>query len=332
MTGTRQSLLITGATLALGGAVLVPSSAATAGGAQVPPTTGGTGGAEYGQPVTPPRDPRPVATSLRVRPGSVTEGRSLPRITYRIDQKGVLTVQARLVLWPTRGGGSILRVGLGRVRTGRTLTVAWPKGAKLTAGRYTVRLHAKGPDGKPLLRRARASGRADLVVRAAPRPTPAPTPGPVPTPLPTPAPVVRAGGVFPVQGTWSFGGDGARFGADRDRHTHQGQDIIAARGVPVVAPTAGTVRHAEYQKDGAGWYVVMDADDGRSFFFAHCRAQTTVVRPGQRVAPGGRLCDVGNTGASSGPHLHFEIWTGGWRVDRRSTPVDPLPQLQAWAG
>ncbi len=322
MTGLRQSLLLSGAFLASSLAVLVPSSGATAGGAQVPPTSGATGGAEYGQPVTPPRDPQPVATSLRVRPGSVTAGRSLPRITFRIDQQGVKTVRARLVLWPARGGGSVLRVDLGAVRTGRTKTVAWPRGTKLAAGRYTVRLHAKGPDGKPLLRKARASGRADLTVKPAPKPAA----------TPTPPPVVRAGGVFPVQGTWSFGGDGARFGAERGDHAHQGQDIVAARGVPVVAPTAGTVRHVEYQKDGAGWYIVLDGVDGRSFFFAHCRAQTVVVTPGERTGPGGRLCDVGNTGASSGPHLHFEIWTGGWRVDKRSTPVDPLPQLQAWAG
>jgi len=330
--GSSRTPLAVGAILALTLVAFAGPANAAAGGAEVPPSSGGTGGAEYGQPVTPPRDPRPIATSLRVRPGSVTEGRALPRITFRIDQKGVRSVRARLVLWPTRGGGTILRVGLGRVRTGRTTTVRWPQGTRLTAGTYTVRLHAKGPDGATLLRRARASGRAGLRVKPAPRPKPKPTPAPVPSPTPAPAPVVKAGGVFPVQGPYSFGGDGARFGADRDDHVHEGQDITADRGVPVVAPLAGTIRYVDYQKNGAGWYVVQDADDGRSFFFAHCRAQTLVVTPGERVSAGGRLCDVGATGAASGPHLHFEIWVGGWRVDKNSAPVDPLPQLRAWAG
>jgi murein DD-endopeptidase MepM/ murein hydrolase activator NlpD len=305
--------------------VFAPVAAASVGGATVPSTSGGNGGTEYGQPVAPSRDPRPVASLLKVT-SVVTEGRALPSVRLRIEQKGVRTVRARLVLWPARRAGTVLRVDLGRVRTGRVVTVAWPKGTSLRAGTYTVRLHAKGPDGAPLLRRAKAPGRAVLVVRAAPRKVVV-----KPVQVPVAAPVVADGGVFPVQGPYSLGGEDAGFGAARDGHTHEGQDISAARGVPVVAPVAGTIRFVEYQKDGAGWYVVEDADDGRSFFFAHCRAHTVVVAPGLRVSRGARLCDVGNTGASVGPHLHFEIWVDGWRVDRDSRPVDPLAQLQAWA-
>jgi murein DD-endopeptidase MepM/ murein hydrolase activator NlpD len=56
------------------------------------------------------------------------------------------------------------------------------------------------------------------------------------------------------------------------------------------------------------------------------------VRKGQRVAAGQRLASVGSTGSSSGPHVHFEIWPDGWYANARSRPIDPLPDLRAWAG
>ena len=99
----------------------------------------------------------------------------------------------------------------------------------------------------------------------------------------------------------------------------------------MVAPVPGTVAFTDSQPSGAGFYVVLNADDGRAMFFAHCQAQSFSVAPGQRVVAGQGLCRVGSTGASTGPHLHFELWLGGWR-DRGGTVVDPLPQLRAWAG
>jgi murein DD-endopeptidase MepM/ murein hydrolase activator NlpD len=48
------------------------------------------------------------------------------------------------------------------------------------------------------------------------------------------------------------------------------------------------------------------------------------------VAAGQRLCLVGHSGDAAGPHLHFEIWLGGWRVDKNSRFIDPLPALKAW--
>jgi murein DD-endopeptidase MepM/ murein hydrolase activator NlpD len=144
------------------------------------------------------------------------------------------------------------------------------------------------------------------------------------------SPPVTAGGVFPVQGPHSFGGDDARFGAARNGHTHEGQDVIAAEGTPVVAPLAGVIVARDYQAGSAGFYLTEDAADGRSFFFAHCQKDTFAVEVGQAVAAGQQLCRVGHTGDASGPHLHFEIWLGGWRRGPDSRPVDPLPQLQLW--
>ena len=146
-----------------------------------------------------------------------------------------------------------------------------------------------------------------------------------------PAPVIPAGEhVFPVDGPYSLGGDDARFGAPRGDHTHQGQDIAAARGTPVVAPYAGVVSWVRYQRAGAGHYVVLDADDDRDYVFMHLRRGSIPVAEGQRVLAGDQLGEVGNTGRSFGSHLHFEVWVGGWYA-KGGEPVDPLPLLQAWA-
>jgi murein DD-endopeptidase MepM/ murein hydrolase activator NlpD len=137
--------------------------------------------------------------------------------------------------------------------------------------------------------------------------------------------------VFPVRGTWSFGGPDARFGAVRSGHTHQGQDVMAAEGTPVVAPLAGTISWRAYQAAGAGYYVVLHAIDGRDYVFMHFQEASVAVGKGDAVAAGQRLGNVGATGDAQGPHLHFEIWPGGWYANG-SKPIDPLPDLMAWAG
>lgn len=100
--------------------------------------------------------------------------------------------------------------------------------------------------------------------------------------------------------------------------------------MPVVAPLAGTITARRNQPSAAGYYVVETLPDGRAFFFAHCQKDSWAVRIGDAVTAGQQLCRVGSTGSSSGPHLHFEMWMGGWRVDKNSKPVDPLSQLLAW--
>lgn len=297
------------------------SAPAAAGGAAAPSASGG---ALYGAGGPRPAV-RPIASLLTVTPRSVLAGGVLPRLRVRVRQRGVERVHARVVVVKLPRRTPVARIALGWVRTGRRITVRWPTGLALAAGRYVVRLHAKDSRGHNLRRTARSPGRARLLVRGRPRRVVAPPP-----PLPAPARSPGGRGVFPVAGPFSLGGADARFGAGRVDHVHEGHDISAAAGTPVVAPYGGTVSAVGYQAGGAGEYVVLDAVDGRDYFFAHCVRRSTVVARGAVVAAGAPLCRVGSTGSSTGPHLHFEIWVVGWRVPG-GYPIDPLPELRAWA-
>ena len=132
---------------------------------------------------------------------------------------------------------------------------------------------------------------------------------------------------FPVDGPHSFGGSGSRFGAPRSGHTHQGQDIAAAQGTPLVSVHDGVVNTTRYQAGGAGFYVVIRGDDGVDSVYMHMR-ESAIVQPGQRVRAGERIGYVGSTGSSTGPHLHFELWTPNWYAG--GEPFDPLPNLLQW--
>jgi murein DD-endopeptidase MepM/ murein hydrolase activator NlpD len=303
-------------------------AAASDGGVAAPEVQGAT---EYGKAVpvaavAARRRPRPVATLFTVNPKSVVSGGAPPSVVLRIDQRRSGWVQARLVFLPVAGDGKILRVDLGRLHTGRRIEAPWPQGAVLEPGEYVVRLHAKGAGGTTLKRKATAAGRTGLTVTA---PPPPPPPAPVPV-APAAPPAVSPGGIFPIAGPHNYGGLDSRFGARRDGHTHQGQDVAAAAGTPVVAPFAGSIFNTGYQAGGAGYWVVERGADGRDYFFCHCQKSSIGVAPGAAVAAGQQLCRVGSTGTSTGPHLHFEIWLGGWRVGPQSHPIDPLPDLQAW--
>jgi murein DD-endopeptidase MepM/ murein hydrolase activator NlpD len=95
---------------------------------------------------------------------------------------------------------------------------------------------------------------------------------------------------------------------------HSGLDIGAARGTPVLAPAPGTVvlatRHPEY-----GVTLVLDHGNDVKTLYGHL--QKILVPLGQRVERGQAVALSGNTGRSSGPHLHYEIQVGGQPVDPR---------------
>jgi murein DD-endopeptidase MepM/ murein hydrolase activator NlpD len=131
-----------------------------------------------------------------------------------------------------------------------------------------------------------------------------------------------------VAGVFDWGGPDARFGARRKGHRHQGYDLAAASGTPVVAPYRGRVVFVGYQAKGAGHYIVLHGAD-YDYVFMHLLAGSVLVDTGDRVRTGQPIAAVGSTGESTGPHLHFELWVGGWY--QGGHPIDPLPLLQSWA-
>jgi murein DD-endopeptidase MepM/ murein hydrolase activator NlpD len=134
---------------------------------------------------------------------------------------------------------------------------------------------------------------------------------------------------FPVPGSHSFGGAGSRFGAPRGDHAHQGQDVAAACGERLYVVEGGTLRVNAYQASGAGYYIVIHGSlSGTDYVYMHLKAPSwapanTTVYAGQQIGK------VGNTGSSSGCHLHFEHWSApGWYVG--GAPYDPLSELLYW--
>lgn len=286
-------------------------AASETGGAYAP---GGTaGGAGYGSASA---VDRPVARL--VAPTSLRAG-ARPSIRVRFDEAGVRSVVARVVVLRLPSNAPAARIVLGKVPVGRLISVPWPRGVSLPAGQYLVRVHARDGSNHQLARLAQASGRSTMTVTAAPAPEPDPKPAPTTVP--------SGRGAFPIAGAHSYGDV---FGAPRTGYSHQGVDLLAAQGTPAVAPLPGTVATVGYQASAAGEYVVLNASNGHSYFYAHCARRSTVVSAGQQVAAGAKLCAAGQTGDATGPHIHFEDWIGGWRTGSTSKPVDPMAQLKAW--
>jgi murein DD-endopeptidase MepM/ murein hydrolase activator NlpD len=94
---------------------------------------------------------------------------------------------------------------------------------------------------------------------------------------------------------------------------HKGLDIAAQQGTPVHAVAAGTVRFAGWNNQGYGNLVVID-HGGYQTLYAHLSAAPS-VSVGQSVGAGTTIGLMGNTGFSTGPHLHFEIRLGHDVVD-----------------
>jgi murein DD-endopeptidase MepM/ murein hydrolase activator NlpD len=113
------------------------------------------------------------------------------------------------------------------------------------------------------------------------------------------------------------GNEGSGFGWRRDPFTggpdfHQGLDIQAPWGTPILATADGLVLHAAYAT-GYGLSVYLSHENGIETRFGHMSQM--VVREGEAVEAGQVIGYVGSTGRSSGPHLHYETLVDGLRID-----------------
>ena len=94
---------------------------------------------------------------------------------------------------------------------------------------------------------------------------------------------------------------------------HYGTDFTAPIGTKVYAPANGTVLKTSYQRGGAGYYIIIKHAGGYSTVYMHL--SKALVRTGQQVSQGQVIALSGNTGGSTGPHLHYEVRINGRAVD-----------------
>ena len=121
--------------------------------------------------------------------------------------------------------------------------------------------------------------------------------------------------ILPTNGRLTSGFSNARLHPIHNRELpHEGVDLSAPRGTPILAAANGRVTRARRR---AGYGLVVELDHGYGYATLYGHASQILVRPGQRVDRGDVIARVGNTGIATSPHLHYEV-----RVGNR--PVNPM--------
>jgi murein DD-endopeptidase MepM/ murein hydrolase activator NlpD len=120
----------------------------------------------------------------------------------------------------------------------------------------------------------------------------------------------------------------------KDRPTHEGMDFKSPIGTPVVSPRAGRVTRANWNHAANGNCIEVRFTDGTLAKFLHLNEN--LVKEGQNVSAGTEIARSGNTGRSTGPHLHYQLERGGKVIDpvqyhgtlRRQLPADAMPGFE----
>lgn len=227
---------------------------------------------------------------------TVPDSTSPQRIIFRFAARRPVRVEIRIrrIGGGQSGGRVVRRIVTGPLRPGAWHRRVWNgldrRSRLVAAGRYLVRV---GPFG----------GR-----------------------LHTLRPVRLHGHTFPVDGPHGTRGYVGVFGAARTGgRIHEGFDVTAACGTPLVAVRSGTVLKTTYDPTLKGYYVVIRGRSvRRTYLYAHL-IRPAPVRAGQKIRAGTRIGTVGQTGnaASTPCHLHIEVRS-------RGRLLDPGPLLSSW--
>lgn len=131
--------------------------------------------------------------------------------------------------------------------------------------------------------------------------------------------------IFPVQG-WISSGYGPRIHPiTKKKEIHQAIDIVAPWGTEVRASAQGKVVSAGWK---SVYGLMIRIDDGHGYQTVYGHLSRIMAKEGQRVDKGEVIGRVGSTGNSTGPHLHFEVWSEGKTVNPLELMVEPLGEVK----
>jgi murein DD-endopeptidase MepM/ murein hydrolase activator NlpD len=134
--------------------------------------------------------------------------------------------------------------------------------------------------------------------------------------------------IFPVRGHADWGEADARFGAYRGGHMHEGQDVFAPAGTPLVAVRDGRVVETGDDGGRGNYLAIWSPEAGHTFLYLHM-LRPTPLAPGDPVRMGQRVGRVGCTGSCWGDHLHFEVRDGRGTTGQPHDPLELLKRLAA---
>ena len=112
------------------------------------------------------------------------------------------------------------------------------------------------------------------------------------------------------------------------RRPHHGVDYAAPKGTPVVAIADGTVTAKYWDKNGGGNVLKIKHNNGYSSAYLHLNGYASGIYVGKRVSQGEKICFVGNTGTSTGPHLDFRVYKNGKAMDPLKIPSNPVEPIK----
>ena len=241
-----------------------------------------------------PPPPAPLTVSdERVAPRKIFLGRDPARIRFTLS---AARAAASVEIVAETSRRVVRRIVVNDIRPDVAQRVSWNgvtgRGGAARDGRYRVRLIVPGAGVRRLL--------GQIVLR---------------------------GHMYPIRGPHRDRGGIGFFGASRNGgRTHEGFDVNAVCGTPLVAARAGTVTRSRYDPVLYGNEVIVRGWlDGRAYRYAHLR-DTPLVKRGDRVRTGEQIGYVGDTGNARtvGCHLHFELRSPAGHL------LDPAPLLHSW--